>query len=366
MDTIAVEAVSQLKENIEELLPTLAEPDVDRWVAVHPLSIKPSGMGGIIGIHQEPYGDIVGRTVEASLTIAFRSENVAHLIDAQSSITSKFSSLSRQTLRQYGLLKINMNALTDRSTHVTQNGDIVNEQDMLYTVLFEYQKIPSEVSEVITDIPLHSHVVTGSYTKIQMHTIDFEKDPLEEFAIVDDPKCNRQVPSAWFYDADEMAVRQTRKTRGGSLATNANKPGTYLLFTGFKAKPYTADMIIESTMRSNERNGIGMVFRFIDPDNFYYFLMSDRNSFRLLGKKVNGTFSHLETPAVDTTNGYITGQLYIVRLECKESEFKVYLDETLVLQGHDKAINQAGKNGLLCHGNKKAFFYSYRTIQFIK
>ena len=108
-----------------------------------------------------------------------------------------------------------------------------------------------------------------------------------------------------------------------------------------------------------------MVFRWQDENNFYFFLMNedDDRKYRVLGRKVEGVFQDLETPALDKTKGFEVGRLYDVKLIAEGPAFQVYLDGERILEGRDAALAAPGRVGLMSRNNKQAFFYRFSAVQ---
>ena len=74
MSTIADAAVGGLAAAIESLLPDEADPDVRPTVIVSPRKIAPTGVGGFVGLNEEPEGEIYGRRVEANVFVTVKAE----------------------------------------------------------------------------------------------------------------------------------------------------------------------------------------------------------------------------------------------------------------------------------------------------
>ena len=150
-------------------------------------------------------------------------------------------------------------------------------------------------------------------------TNEFLEDPLATFEIIDDPRAASSAPSVWTYDSAGQRIVQTSNIHGpdGDVNTRPDKPGTYLVGVDEgetitlcddpvqQGGPWPAmrDFVMESTLSSRDDDGIGLVFRFVDRDNFYFFLMDAQRRYRRIGKKVNGVFRDLQNAALDTGAG---------------------------------------------------------------
>jgi hypothetical protein len=204
---------------------------------------------------------------------------------------------------------------------------------------------------------------------------DFSSDRMLDFEVVDDPQADVSAPSNWLYNAAEQRIEQTSNIHGpdGGVNTNPNKPGTYLVGvakvvdeeTGEEKEgpwPELRGMVLECHLNSGDDDGIGVVFRYLDVDNFYFFLMDAQRNYRRLGKKVGGEFYELEVPAVDTTQGYNLNQDYELTIIAGPSSpyigevCKVYLDGVEILSGRDRSIVKPGRVGFYAWGNTSARF----------
>src|SRR5256885_6389360 len=107
-----------------------------------------------------------------------------------------------------------------------------------------------------------------------------------------------------FRSAAGARVSQTSSINGGTTAVNANKPGTYLVLRATPSRPAVANLILRSEVESDGDQGIGLVFRYLDPANFYFFLANKNKNYRLLAKKVGGTFPQI---ALDSTKSFTVG-----------------------------------------------------------
>jgi hypothetical protein len=113
-------------------------------------------------------------------------------------------------------------------------------------------------------------------------------------------------------------------------------------------------------MNSGDPNGIGLVFRYQDADNFYFFLMDSQRNYRRIGRKLAGVFQELQTPAVDTTQGFTVDENMDVAVSVTGDVIKVFLNGNPILSGQDGSIPAAGRVGFYAWANTAARFLSMR------
>ena len=194
----------------------------------------------------------------------------------------------------------------------------------------------------------------------------FDEDPLAQFDVVDDPQANVAAPSGWSFNTTEQRIEQTSDIHGGPdgpADTDPVKPGTYLVRKTTAELPLVKDFLFTCDAGSDDDGGIGMVFRWQDVDNFYYFLMDRERNYRRIGKKVAGVFQELDTVALDTSHGYDANTTYAVRIRVSGSSVSAYLNGDLVLTGQDGSLPDAGSVGLFCWEGAGVRFDNLQVIE---
>jgi hypothetical protein len=188
-------------------------------------------------------------------------------------------------------------------------------------------------------------------------TDDFSTDTLAEFDVVDDAAASGG-PSVWDHSASlGGGMQQTSAIMGGPVDDTPVKPGTYLVRKVSPQWPALAGVSIYCHMQSGDDHAIGLVFRYQDVDNFYFFLMDRQRNYRRIGKKVAGVFQELDVPAVqNVTPGFEINQTYDVAAACAGDAISVFLDGVHILTGRDSSIAAAGQVGLYSWGNPSASF----------
>lgn len=154
MADIAEEALEGLNVSLQVLMPLQSDLGVDLITMVNPLSITPTGVGGLIDIDQEPAGDILGRRIEASVVVILRERNLAPLQGAATTLTRALLGAERKTLLDLGVLHIRQESSSYRYV-AKENQEI----ELIFHILFEYQKLPEEAEEMIEEIPVNINLL---------------------------------------------------------------------------------------------------------------------------------------------------------------------------------------------------------------
>jgi hypothetical protein len=130
----------------------------------------------------------------------------------------------------------------------------------------------------------------------------------------------------------------TSGTTSGSSGTSSGSTGTTTgssLSLSHIGKGSWTNYKFTLTMKSMDGDTIGVLFRFKDDLNYYRFSWDKQRSFRLLQKRVNGTFTTL---AQDTVP-YIQGRNYQVTIVAEGSKLQVLVDGQPVFSVNDSALN---------------------------
>ena len=186
---------------------------------------------------------------------------------------------------------------------------------------------------------------------------DFESDPLAGFEIADDPGA-AGGPSVWAYDSADHLLRQQPGLHDPAFEdTSPVKPGA-LLIGRIDAGWLTRRNVALRTRVTSDGDGIGVVFRYQDANNFYFFLMDASLGYRRIGKKVGGEFSELEIPAVDLSAGYDAGRTYELGVAVVDNALVAALDNVQILIGRDRSISSPGRIGFFTWRNPTARFHN--------
>ncbi|UCG48288.1 MAG: hypothetical protein JSU94_00645, partial [Phycisphaerales bacterium] len=130
--------------------------------------------------------------------------------------------------------------------------------------------------------------------------------------------------------------------------TGVYMPGTYALY---KQGMYWSDYRVSLQMKSDDDDGIGIMFRYRDNDNYYRFSWDSQRRYRQLVKKDSGVFTLLAWDDVP----YVTGRTYQVEIVASGAILEVFIDGVLVLWARDSSL-QSGSIALYSWGNVGSHF----------
>ena len=164
---------------------------------------------------------------------------------------------------------------------------------------------------------------------------------------------DKQGPSQW--KVTDGALRQTSNIYGGSTDGSVlEKPGTYALAGSAAWKDYR----ISVRLRSDDDDAIGVMFRYVDENNYYRFSMDRERSYRRLIKKVDGVVTKL-WEGEDNVQ-YTLRREYILTLDCVGERLIGYLDGVQLFAKEDGELT-SGRIGLYCWANTGARFAEVRV-----
>jgi phosphodiesterase/alkaline phosphatase D-like protein len=159
-------------------------------------------------------------------------------------------------------------------------------------------------------------------------------------------------PSAWAI-ANGVLVQSSNIYGGSTDGADPVKPGTYLA-TGDAG---WTDYELQVQLLSQDDDGIGVMFRYQDGQNYYRFAMDRQRAYRRLTKTVGGVTTTLAEDAV----AYQMNRWYGVRIRVEGSRIRVYLDGVLLFDVTDGAL-AAGKIALYCWGNAGSQFDDVKVV----
>lgn len=184
----------------------------------------------------------------------------------------------------------------------------------------------------------------------------FDDTALPGWTITDDPE-SRQGPSDW-------------KVRGGELLQRSNiwsydPPAEFIYHMGTHVAAGDSewsDYSLNAIFRSSDNDGIGLLFRYQDPGNYYRILLmndagnsaSVNSPIQRIQKIVNGEPQTLLQNIV--TEAYPSGY-FALSVDVRGDSLRVYLNGSLLGEVTDSQF-EGGKIGLMTYANTGAVFDS--------
>jgi YD repeat-containing protein len=160
-------------------------------------------------------------------------------------------------------------------------------------------------------------------------------------------------PSNWFLTGGQLAEFGNAQA-GATGASAIEKPGTYMRQT---AGMDWLDYRLEATLRSTDNDGIGLMFRYTDNNNYYRFSMDSERGFRRVVRKLNGVYTLLWQDAVP----YVVGQTYEVAITAVGADLSLAIDGVELWSGTD-ASHRRGTIALYAWSESVAYFDNIRVI----
>ncbi|TCN17548.1 metallophosphoesterase [Mesobacillus foraminis] len=199
---------------------------------------------------------------------------------------------------------------------------------------------------LVKDVINSSHLLEDDFSKDNQRIND---GPMNDWTIVDEGTI--EAPSKWSVVRGEVV--QSSNIYGPNVPAFDNRKGTFAYYDksgSFSWKDYS----FSSTIRSTDNDGIGLMFRYQDPDNYYKLELDNEQNFYKLFKVVDGietTLSHLAKP------GYTQGANFELEVKVIGNQIQAFQDginifgKPIVDHSHSK-----GTIALYAWGNPNSYF----------
>ncbi len=172
---------------------------------------------------------------------------------------------------------------------------------------------------------------------------DFNDGNYNGWSLVD--QGNLAGPMAWLAASGVMVQSSNVHTL---TVDGVARLGTYAHWqAGSGWTDYTAAV----TIKSNDNDIIGVMFRYQDENNYYRFTWDKERSTRNLVKCENGQFTILAQDSVP----YVTGKSYQVKISAQGSSLNVSIDGSPVFSANDSTF-LSGTIALYSWGNTGSYF----------
>lgn len=167
---------------------------------------------------------------------------------------------------------------------------------------------------------------------------------LVNWQVIDEGTSER--PSAWTIVNGQL-VQQSNIWGGSTASNDPVKPGTY----AFAGNPNWADYDFSVSSLSQDDDGIGVMFRYQNGQNYYRFSMDRERAYRRLTKTVNGVTTIL---AQDATP-YQSNRWYELDVSLRSNSIRIHVDGTLLFDVLDSSV-ASGMVALYSWGNTGSYF----------
>jgi len=178
---------------------------------------------------------------------------------------------------------------------------------------------------------------------------DFISEKLDSWMTFDEG--TSQGPSLWSVESGTLSQDSNIHSFDGSEIA---KFGTYLLYAGSENRggdSVTPDYEIRLTVRSEDDDALGVMFRYQDPDNYYRFSWDSQRRYRRLVKRENGIFTLLAEDGLP----YSPGQTHDWRIVADGSILEIWIDDYSVFSVVDSSFSE-GTIALYSWGNRGSYF----------
>ena len=151
------------------------------------------------------------------------------------------------------------------------------------------------------------------------------------------------------WNVEDGVLAQTSNYWSGGL-----KGGTYA-FTG---SSNWRDYSVSARVMSKDDDTIGLIFRYLNANNFYIFSWKKQDRKLLFTKVANGN----TTTLVEKELGYQEEKWYQLKVNVAESEMSAFIDGEKIFSVVDDELTR-GKAGVYCHGNDGGYFDDFSVTK---
>lgn len=226
-------------------------------------------------------------------------------------------------------------------------GLLLRNAASLYGYGIDLQRLPGPLQAPAAEEILFTDEFNGEGGLLFTET--FGSNALDLYEIVDE--AGGIEHSAWSVSGGKII--QTSNIYGGSFsAVSLPKPGT-MAITG---SPDWANVKVTVQLSSGDNDSVGMLFRYLDKDNFYRLEINQEFGYRRLVKKVEGTFSLLW----EDNEAYVQNRSYILEVRAYNQLLYGFIDGTPLFAVKDDSVKR-GRAGLYCWANEDSRFELFKV-----
>lgn len=180
-------------------------------------------------------------------------------------------------------------------------------------------------------------------------TDDFNDNNINGWTVVDEGTIN--APSTWSVVRGE--VGQTSNIYGPDVSSTNNRKGTFAYYNNSGAFSWT-NYSYSAILRSTDDDGIGLMFRYQNQNNYYKLDLDKQRNFAKLFKVVNGVETMIATA---TAPGYTQGANSNLEVKVIGNQIQVFQDGKDIFGGPvtDNSLT-TGTVAMYCWGNQNSYF----------
>lgn len=353
-------ALDALTGEIAALLTPPAEPALAPAVSVLPTRAGLAGLGGFVGLHEEPRAELHARRIEAEVVVRVRAADEAGLRAAEAQAARDIIAADPGLLRRRGILRLAR--VTEAAAPALPGGEGAPlARELRFSVRFEHRPLPLAPEGVLGAVPQDVMLSDAPLRAARLrYATEMLADPLGDFEAID--AAGAGTAGAWAHDAAAGEVTQAGTRRGGADGLSPDKSGTWLVLRSAAAGGDVGDLLLQAELRSDGPGGIGLVFRFATPASFAFVLLEQPAAIRIIGRRAGGVGAFLAEGGQDATQGFPVGEWLRLRLLVEGGRVELAMNERVVLAGADPALatTPPGRVGFFCRNNGTARFRHLR------
>ena len=190
--------------------------------------------------------------------------------------------------------------------------------DELYTLTVNNVKNRSCATNVMI-VP-----VTNTFMYSPILLADDFTNGLQGWTVVDEGTI--AAPSRWIEISGYLM--QVSKIYGPNANATNHRKGTYLCWNDPQALGWSS-YALSVTFNNSDCDGVGVMFRYQNPSNYYKVDLDSQKNFHKLFKMVGG----IETTLAAEAGAYVPASNYVLRVEATNSQITVLLNGTALFGG---------------------------------
>jgi hypothetical protein len=204
-------------------------------------------------------------------------------------------------------------AADQRTVFLAAESNLVDGTSCVLTV--------NHIRNLARGTPMTNDVLHRFLYRALMMSDPFTQEGLEGWTVVDE--ATGQGPSQWVEQQGQMF--QLSNLFGPDAAALDHRKGTFAFWNDPAARAWT-DYALTVAFRNPDDDGVGVLFHYANPSNYYKIELDAQRNFRKLFKLVDG----VEATLAQEAGGYAPGQTYTLRVLVVSNELVVRLNGVML------------------------------------